>query len=854
MIRLFTRNVAKRRFAINVGVGSGNGLVDRSRHLSVAMMESVSCSSRDETDYNESCSEVVRLKHMRNIGILAHVDAGKTTVTERMLALAGMIRMPGSVDGGSTVTDYLPAERERGITIQSAAVSFDWAWHSKIGKKDSVKINVIDTPGHVDFSVEVNRSVAVLDGAVLVIDAVAGVQAQTQTVWKVVSKSNEDNMSEALPSVAIINKMDKDDSDYFSSINSIKKKLRNANPVAVQLPLYRTKNSSNSSSSLFPDIESIFVGEQDNNGNFAGVVDLINMRAVIWPDMTQSQLQSIDSCNPKVINLLKKEGIPVDDDCDITKKAMKAQSSLIASLAEIDAAIEDYFLLDEIPSSSDILNALRRATLDRKIMPVLATAALKGKGIELLLDAIVDLLPSPIDCPPPVLISSENKEAQTIRKACHPLDSSLIAFVFKVLHMKGRGGSGDGRVVFARVYSGCIKTKDHLLCRSSEDSISAKPKIERVGGMLEIAGGRFNNIEDGICKSGEVAALIGLKNVKTGDTLTLAPSRQKSKGNNPDVWLAGFASPKPVLTVRIEAENSSEQSRLTHALDLLCTEDPSLLVEETESSTQLSGLGELHIEVTIDRLQREFGLNVVLGSPAVAYNETILHRIESSELHFDKTFGDHRVRASLHIAIEPRSSNDSLSHIVSLSEPIISIGCLAREFLEVEQSVPEETLFHTNEIFKSLIAGCQGTLRRGAIGPYPMSNMKCTILNIQCEGGLKSFSVFPGSLRAVAAHATSSLLNNNLPNFSLLEPSMAVEISVPRSKVGSVLSDFNNRRGSVEDVCIGDEHSFHHTNASITGNVPLIEILGYANSLRSLTAGEGHFTAEYIGHSPYNNR
>ena len=841
-------------------------------------------------------AEIRRLAHIRNVGILAHVDAGKTTVTEGMLALAGVVRRAGSVDDGSTVTDYLPAERERGITIQSAAISFEWGWHNNrtgddYNANDNVTVHLIDTPGHVDFSVEVNRSVAVLDGAVLVVDAVAGVQAQTETVWRAMTRpslnnhdalSHRDCVHEPLPCLALINKMDKEGCHFGNAITSLRHKLPGANPIPIQMPLFLSSDKT-TSSLLDPSIIAIPPEDMGSTpGEFVGVVDLIHMRAIVWPDVPLSSggVANVELNVPRVVPLLKTDSHPhepMDSECQVTREALVARAELVASLADLDESIEEYFLNEEDPSNAEIRAAVRKATLDRKALPVMAGAALKARGIEPLLDSIADLLPSPLDrLPPPLTTLEETAQSSIIEKKQqedsnkdilrkiilgHPLHPSLLAFAFKVVHMKGRGGSGDGRVVFARVYSGHLKDRDSVKVISPPvvGESPDPPRTERIGGMLELAGGRFDNLVGGTCNSGDVCALVGLKSVVTGDTIMLASEvnkkGKKGKKQVPDknVCLAGVASPKPVLTVRIEAESSEQQTRLTEALRLLTIEDPSLLVEEKDSVTLLSGLGELHIEVTLDRLYREFGLQVTTGPPSVAYRETISETLETRGLlEYDRTIGTSRMQAAVHLVLEPVTcSTFKDSPCMILSDPILSVGEEARAFLGVHESKSEEELMLRDDLFKALVLGCQGALKRGPLSSYPMANIRCHVVNVDAEDGVSALEAMPGALRAAAANAVSTTLAENHSACSVLEPTMSVEVTLPGDMVGPVLSDLTTRRGTVGDVLIGDEGGQSmHAKALIRGDVPLVEILGYANSLRSLTGGEGAFTAEYKGHSP----
>lgn len=845
---------------------------------------SVALEDPDELHRTQTAAEIRRLKHLRNVGILAHVDAGKTTVTERMLALAGVVRNAGNVDDGNTVTDYLPAERERGITIQSAAIAFEWGWHNNrkgddYMQNDNVHIQLIDTPGHVDFSVEVNRSVAVLDGAVLVVDAVAGVQAQTETVWRAVTnpslnnhavarRDTQDHVHEPLPCLALINKMDKDGCHFGKAIESLKKKLPGANPIPIQLPLFKGKAPA-PSSILPPNIIALAPDDYTSSvGEFVGVVDLIHMRAILWPS-TSTGAQNVENCVPTVIPLLNEQKQPLCDTCPVTQDALMARFELIEALAEVDPTTEEYYLNDKEPTNAELRAGLRRATLSHKALPVMAGSAVKGKGIEPVLDAIADLLPSPLDRLPPALHrldydgdgpsnceTKKKPEAQNKIQLGHPLHPSLLALAFKVVHMKGRGGSGDGRVVFCRVYSGKLRDREtvQVISPPAPGEAPPKPRLERIGGMLELAGGRFDNIEGGTVLSGDVCALIGLKTVVTGDTIMLANDfNPKKKKKNQDIFcLAGVASPKPVLTVRLEAETAGDQARLSDALKLLTTEDPSLVVEETEATTLLSGLGELHIEVTLDRLYREHGLEIKAGPPSVAYRETITDSIETADglFEYDRTIGGTRLQGAVHLVLTQNMCKRSIETgdtCMLLSDPVVTVGPKVREFLGVNPDLPEDELIHKCAIVKALIQGCQGALKRGPLKSAAMANVTCHVVEVDAEGGLAQLKALPGAIRATAANAVTATLKANQSRCTILEPTMSVEVTLPADMVGSVLSDLTGRRGTVGDVLVGEEG---HSKSLVRGDVPLVEILGYANSLRSLTGGEAAFSAEYKGHSP----
>jgi len=933
-------------------------------------------SDSDESDSESSIKsnpQINRLSKIRNVGIFAHVDAGKTTVTERMLALSGLIHNTGSVDTGDTVTDYLPAERERGITIQSAAVCFDWIVppsssptttstsnnSSSIREPQQVSINLIDTPGHVDFSVEVHRSVAVLDGAVLVVDAVAGVQAQTETVWRAIrntdsssssssssTEAEEDNTGkddyktdtkrknksalhgshahEPLPTIMYINKMDREGSDFNYAIDTVKRKLNGSNPLVVQLPLYRVGSPGSSGvngergstdgrvgrESLGEDIVAGTLNDTQPppHGTFIGMIDLVNLRAIIYPSNIESS--SMEEATPSVISLTTnnaKESNPT-----LVENAMDAHCDLISNLANVDEVMEDLYLeatmedednFHNYISISDIQSSLKRMTLQRKVMPTLCGAALRGLGVEPVLDCVAEYLPCPLDrLPPRLSMLGSNSQHQKQKKQQqqskqqkekdyslgHPLNTSTLAYVFKVLHMKGRGGSGDGRVAFARVYSGILKARDsvrvispsNINSSSAEDGKNKKQKhpIERIGGMLELAGGTFGNLPEGSCRSGDVCALVGLKSVVTGDTLLLTSAgsdasdnkkkstKKNKKGNDihvkqymDGVHLAGLTSPRPVLTLRVEANSASEQSRLSAALALLVVEDPSLVVEETATTTLISGLGELHMEIVLDRLRREFGVEVRTGKPAVAYREMVL--LEDGEvaetdglLEYDRTVGGVRLQGAVHLQLRQSHHHDLC---IPPEDPTVSMSSKTREYFNLDpnpSSSDDESEHKYSPALRALLSGVRGSLKRGRLGPYPLANMECHIVDVDTE--LSSQDTLPGSMRAAAANAVTTLLETmaNEDRMLILEPKMNVEISVPTGRVGDVLSDLTGRRGTVDDVAMADEGGSSgggdHVKSMVRAEVPLLEILGYANSLRSLTGGEGAFSAEYKGHAP----
>lgn len=907
----------------------------------------------NNTHSDTSHPQYQRLSTLRNVGIFAHVDAGKTTVTERMLALSGIVRAAGSVDTGDTVTDYLPAERERGITIQSAAVGFGWVVPPPTPSCQGieVEINLIDTPGHVDFSVEVHRSVAVLDGAVLVVDAVAGVQAQTETVWRAIRNTDISSgicegddkkrlkasalgthQHEPLPAMLFINKMDRDGADFSYSIDTVRRKLRGSNPVPVQLPLFRVDSNGSSSSPISGDsvLDSNVVAgtlsEAPPHGEFIGLIDIVHMRALVYPPNAEGL--SMEEAIPTVVNLMNPQQ---SASAQLLEAALEARRGLIAALADVDETIGDMYLVamddDNIVdesgifqscpilssiSTSDVQSAIRRTTLERSIMPTLCGAALRGLGVEPVLDGVAEWLPCPLDRLPPQLklLGKDEKQTDDVDMPTnatvtlgHPFHPSTLAYVFKVLHMKGRGGSGDGRVAFARVYSGTLKARDTVRVitprhgdvdqdfnGSGGKNKKQKHPTERIGGMLELSGGRFDNLADGVCRSGEVCALVGLKAVVTGDTLLLPSAssdvealsstdagsnkKKSAKGNknnkNNDahwkqyldgVHLAGLTSPKPVLTLRIEASSASEQARLSAALALLVVEDPSLVVEETPTTTLISGLGELHVEIVLDRLRREFGLEVRTGKPAVAYRESILldegEGVETDGLvEYDRTVGGVRLQGAVRLRLSPYVASEDFRPSSTLcippSDPVVTLSPETRAYfgLDSKRSSDDELEHKYPPAARAVLAGARGSLKRGRLGPYPLANLTCHILEVESE--LSSQDTLPGAMRAAAANAVSTLLEtlSKEDRMVILEPKMNVEISVPMGKVGDVLSDLTVRRGTVDDVAMGEEGGGDHSKSMVRAEVPLVEILGYATSLRSLTGGEGAFSAEYKGHAP----
>jgi elongation factor G len=764
------------------------------------------------------------------------------------------------------------------------------------------KINLIDTPGHVDFSIEIARSVAVLDGAVLVVDGVEGVQAQTETVWSAMQRvgvagnlvaGDGDDDSDAaespqkpLPCFAAINKLDRVGADFYKAVGTLNKKLRRQNPqepvnaIPIQLPLIMCENTNQ-----------VRPATPGADGPFAGIIDLVSepMRRVTWSSSVNNQTPELNS-------------ELITDDDDMYDAAVAARQDMIESLANVDDNIEEIYLMEETPSSDDLHRAIRNATMNNRAMPVLACAALKRQGVEPIIDAVTHFLPSPLDCPPPKLIhmdpafkkkgkkkekksSSFFAKKDTANKA--PLgaaeNNSMIALCFKVVHVKGRGG-GDGRIVFARVFSGTLEAKKTLRCVNAETINEGSNKVERPAALLELFGGRMENREGGVAMSGDVCAIVGLKDVGTGDTIVLSHDKLTA-----DVCLAGVTAPRPVLTVRLDPQSTNDESKLVDALRILCVEDPSLINQTDEDGdkdnndgfgggvgTLLSGLGELHIDITVDRLRREFGVDVKVGEVKVALKETLSRgaNFDSGGLmNYEREIAGKRMQAAVELKFERieggagRDGEGGDGTDCFLRENVVVLGEDSRRFLQIWDDEEEEERAavaaakagvggdsavadaeedeegSSNKCVVALIEGVKGALTRGPLVGHPLTNVKVTIVNVSSDTGLVGAESNPGALRAAAASAVKKTLLGNIGYCEVIEPVMKCEISVKGDSIGSVLSDFANRQGQVGDVNSvgGDKHM-------MVGSVPLAQILGYATTLRSLTGGSGVFATEYVNH------
>jgi elongation factor G len=666
-----------------------------------------------------------QIKNIRNIGIIAHIDAGKTTVTERILYYTGRSHKIGEVHDGEAIMDWMPDEQERGITITSAVTTCQWREND---------IQIIDTPGHVDFTIEVERSLRVLDGAIGVFCAVGGVEPQSETVWRQADKYH-------VPKIAFINKLDRVGASFFKTIEMIKDRLH-ANPLVLQLP----------------------AGSEDD---FAGVIDLIHMKQIIWED---------DDLGETYLT----QEIPLDS----LETAEKYRDKLIETIAEVDDDImEDY--LSEVPISTErLLAAIRRATIDLKLVPVLCGSALRNKGIQPLLNAIVDFLPSPVDVPP---IKGVHPETGEIIE-CKAKDTApLAALIFKVAMIEGR------RLTYVRIYSGKMHTK--------ETTYNPSRKInEKLSRILRMHANKRERIDS--ADAGSIVGVVGLKESSTGETLCSVDF---------PVLLEKMEFYEPVISIAIEPKTHADQEKLDQVLEKFMTEDPTLRLKKDEDTGQsiLSGMGELHLEIIISRMRREFNTNVTVGKPQVVYRETIEKEGEGSAV-FDNEIAGQRQFAKVTlklIPLERGSKNKFISKVTEETIPDIFIPA-------VEKGVME-------------------SLESGSLMGYPVVDVKAILTGGAFKESLGTELAYTVS----ASMACKTALANGEP--FLLDPIMDVEIFVPEAFMGDVIGDLNSRKGKIGSIA-------HKMDAVvIKAIVPLARMFGYSTSLRSATQGRGTFTMQF---------
>ncbi len=663
---------------------------------------------------------------MRNIGIMAHIDAGKTTTTERILYYTGRTYKIGEVHDGTAVMDWMEQEQERGITITSAATTCEWR---------DCQINIIDTPGHVDFTAEVERSLRVLDGSVAVFDAVAGVQPQSETVWRQADKYG-------VPRICFINKMDRVGADFFHSVETIVSRLK-CRPVAIQIP----------------------VGVEDQ---FKGTVDLLTMTARIWRDETLGADYDV-----------------VEIPAELAGQAREYREKMIEAVSESDDALFDKYVHGETLTVEELRAGIRRATIAQKIFPVICGSAFKNKGVQDLLDAVVDYLPSPIEVPPVEGTAVGDPSQVLIRLSSD--DEPFAALVFKIMT-----DPYVGQLAFLRVYSGSLATGDTVYN-------VAKGRSERIGRLVRMHANKREEIED--IFAGEIAAAVGLKTVSTGDTIC---------ADDAPIVLESIEFPNPVIQLAIEPKTKADQEKLGVAMGKLVQEDPTLRVNTDPDTGQtiLAGMGELHLEIIVDRMQREFGVGANVGKPQVAYRETIRQMAEA-EGRFIKQTGGHGQYGVVKLRIEPAPG----AGFEFVNE--IRGGTIPREFIG-----PVER-------------GCAEALEGGVLAGYPMADVKVTLY----DGSYHEVDSSEMAFKIAGSMAVKQAAGRAKP--VLLEPIMSVEVVVPEEYMGSVTGDLNSRRGRIESVVL------RGTSQIVRAMVPLSEMFGYATEMRSRTQGRGSFTMHF---------
>jgi elongation factor G len=668
----------------------------------------------------------IPLERMRNIGIAAHIDAGKTTTTERILYYTGRTHKLGEVHEGTAIMDWMEQEQERGITITSAATTCEWR---------DIQINIIDTPGHVDFTAEVERSLRVLDGAVAVFDAVAGVQPQSETVWRQADKYN-------VPRICFINKMDRVGADFYHSIETIVSRLK-CRPVAIQLP----------------------VGAEDQ---FKGVVDLVEMRAMIWRDET-----------------LGAEFDTVEIPADLVETAKEYREKMIEAVAEHDDKLFEKFIESHAISNDEIRAGIRKATIALKIFPVICGSAFKNKGVQTMLDAVVDYLPSPLDVPPVEGTDVDDFSKVLVR---HASDSEpFSALVFKIMT-----DPYVGQLAFFRVYSGMLKSGDSVYN-------VAKGRKERIGRLLRMHANKREEIQEIL--AGDICAAVGLRTVSTGDTICDA--------DHPIV-LESIEFPTPVIQLAVEPKTKADQEKLGMAIQKLAQEDPTFRVatDPETGQTILSGMGELHLEIIVDRMMREFGVGANVGKPQVAYRETIRKSAEAEGRHIKQT-GGHGQYGHVKLRVEPLPGGG----FEFVNE--ITGGRVPREYIG-----PTEV-------------GVKEALEGGILAGFPMSDVKVTLY----DGSYHDVDSSEMAFKIAGSIGLKEAARKAKP--VLLEPVMAVEVVVPEEYMGDVIGDLNSRRGRIEGM------ELRGTTQIIKSSVPLAEMFGYATELRSRTQGRGSFTMHF---------
>ncbi|MCX7608628.1 MAG: elongation factor G [Anaerolineales bacterium] len=671
------------------------------------------------------------LERYRNIGIIAHIDAGKTTTTERILFYTGRTHRIGSVDDGTTVTDWMVQERERGITIVSAAVSAEWKGY---------QINIIDTPGHIDFTAEVQRSLRVLDGGVVIFDAVQGVEPQSETVWRQADRYG-------VPRICFANKMDRVGASYDRTIETIRQRL-GANPIAIQMP----------------------IGEESK---FSGVIDLLAMKAIYWEDD------------------LGREPRLAEIPAELRSEAEERRTIMVEQIAELDDDLTVRYLEGEEISVEALKTVLRKAVLANKATPVLCGSSLRNKGVQPLLDALIDYLPSPVDIPAIVATDPKTGERVTLPPSD---DAPLSALVFKIV-----SDPYVGRLAYFRVYSGVLSQNQTVIN-------STKDKRERVGRLLRMYADRREDISE--VRAGDIGAVLGFKDTFTGDTLC----------DTRLVVLESITFPEPVISVAIEPKTKADQDRMGDALRRLSEEDPTFRVRSDENTGQtiISGMGELHLDVIVDRLMREYRVQANVGKPRVAYHESITEPVPEVSVRFVKQTGGRGMYAHVVLSLEPGERGSGI-----VFEEKITGGVIPREF------------------FPAVEKGIREAAESGVLAGYPVTDVKVTLY----DGSFHEVDSNEMAFKIAASMAFREGVQKGKP--VLLEPIMKVEVVAPEEFVGEILNSLNSRRASVQGM-----EPRPGSAQAIRAVVPLGEMFGYATELRSVTQGRGVFSMEFDHYAP----
>jgi elongation factor G len=666
------------------------------------------------------------LDRIRNIGVIAHIDAGKTTTTERILYYTGMIHRIGEVHEGTATTDWMDQEKERGITITSAAITAEWKGY---------QVNLIDTPGHIDFTAEVQRSLRVLDGGVVVFDGVAGVEPQSETVWRQADRY-------AVPRICFVNKMDRMGADFVRVVGMIRDRL-GANPIAIQIPW-------------------------GSESNFKGIIDLLEMRAITWGDQLGSEPEYND--------------IPADQ----LEWAKEARGIIFERIVELDDTLTEKYLDGQEISIEETKAVLRKATLEGRAQPVLVGSSLKNKGIQPLLDAVIDFLPSPLDVLPVTGISPKTDE-EVVRLTSD--DEPLAALVFKIVT-----DPFVGRLAYFRVYSGVVKAGSTILN-------ATKDNRERMGRIVRMFADRREDVEE--VRAGDIAAALGLKNTFTGDTLT-----------DPDkpVLLETISFPEPVIRVAVEPKTKVDQDKMAEALQKLAEEDPTFRVHVDDQTAQtiISGMGELHLDIIVDRMKREFKVQANVGKPRVAYRETITRPAESDTT-FKRQTGGKGQFARVKIEIEPGVQGAGF-----VFENAIRGGSVPQEFI------------------KPTMEGIREALEGGVVAGYPMVDILVRLV----DGASHDVDSSEMAFKIAGSMAFKDAAKKAKP--AILEPMMKVEATTPDEYLGSVQGNLSARRGQIQQMIPRPG-----AVQSIQAMVPLSEMFGYATDLRSMSQGRANFTMEF---------